>query len=482
MLFNSIEFAIFLTVVFVAYWFVFNRQVRLRNIYLIAVSYLFYGWWDWRFLILIMITSLTAFLTGLATGNALDKGKRKQAKFWNALNIIINITILCVFKYYNFFMTEFAARFLDGDASGLLTDLVLPVGISFYTFQALSYSIDVYRRTLPPTRNIIAFFAYIAFFPQLVAGPIERATNLLPQFCSPRHFDYPGAVDGMRRILWGLFKKIVVADNCGLIADHIFENYRMLPGSSILVGALFFSFQLYGDFSGYSDIAIGSARLFGFRLMDNFKFPYFSRNLNEFWQRWHISLTSWFRDYVYIPMGGSREGKHKLARNTLTVFLLSGLWHGADWTFIAWGGYHGLLLMPAIISGRKKKHRDTVAKGRLFPTIPELWAMGMTFLLVVMGRIFSRSSTLADALQCFGKIFSLSLFSIPKGCGSFRNLLFAMGAIAVMMTAEWLQRHRDHALALDSIRNPRLRWIIYYSLILCILFNGSVQTFIYFQF
>ncbi|MDE5626084.1 MAG: MBOAT family protein, partial [Muribaculaceae bacterium] len=314
MLFNSIEFAVFLVVVFLLYWFVFNRQERVRNLFVIAVSYLFYGWWDWRFLLLIAFTSLCSFVSGLVISRSHRLGRHGKARWACGLNVAVNLAILCLFKYYNFFMTEFAARFLDGDTSGLLVTLVLPVGISFYTFQALSYSIDVYRRKLEATSDVTAFFAYIAFFPQLVAGPIERATNLLPQFYSLRAFDYEGAVDGMRRILWGLFKKVVVADSCAAMVNTVFADYSTLPGSTLLIGAVLFAFQIYGDFSGYSDIAIGTARLFGFSLMQNFRNPYFSRDIGEFWRRWHISLNTWFRDYVYIPLGGSRTSKHKGVR------------------------------------------------------------------------------------------------------------------------------------------------------------------------
>lgn len=482
MLFNSVEFAVFLIIVFLLYWFVFNRRERVRNLFIIAVSYLFYGWWDWRFLLLIAFTSLCSFLSGIAVGRFHTKGSRAGARWACGLNIAVNLAILCLFKYYNFFMTEFAARFLDGDTSGMLVKLILPVGISFYTFQALSYSIDVYRRKLEPTRDATAFFAYIAFFPQLVAGPIERATNLLPQFYSLRRFDYAGAVDGMRRILWGLFKKVVVADSCAVLVNTIFADYGELPGSTLAIGAVLFAFQIYGDFSGYSDIAIGTARLFGFSLMQNFRVPYFSRDIGEFWRRWHISLNTWFRDYVYIPLGGSRVGKHKVVRNTFVIFLLSGLWHGANWTFIAWGGYHALLFVPLIATGRNRRHTDNVAQGRGFPTFAEMRGMAVTFCLVVVGWIFFRAETISDAWHYLARIFSGSFFSKPVGYGREHDLWVTLAWVVIMLAVEWVQRAREHGLAIGGVRPGWLRWVIYYAIIVSLFFGKGVETFIYFQF
>ena len=378
MLFNSIEFAIFLPVVFLLYWFVFNRNLKLQNLFIVVVSYVFYGWWDWRFLFLIAFTSLCSYLSGILIEKYRDRPRR--AKTVNVLNIVVNLLILGVFKYYNFFVTSFADLFLGGKTDGLLLKVILPVGISFYTFQALSYSIDVYRGKMEATRDVVQFFAYVSFFPQLVAGPIERATNLLPQFAKPRTFDYETGVDGMRQILWGLFKKMVVADNCAVYVDQVFSSGQAHSGCTILLAAVFFAFQIYGDFSGYSDIAIGTAKLFGIKLMRNFNVPYFSRDIAEFWRRWHISLTTWFRDYVYIPMGGSRCSKAKIIRNTLVIFLLSGFWHGANWTFIAWGVYHALLFLPLILLGKNRKYRDVVAENRFFPTWKEASQMLLTFL------------------------------------------------------------------------------------------------------
>lgn len=333
MLFNSLEFAIFLPIVFLLYWFVFNRNLKVQNFFIVVVSYLFYGWWDWRFLLLIAFTTFCSWLSGVLieryrTRRDQNPAMRNWAKLVSGTNIILNLGILGVFKYFNFFVASFVEAFASAGIHLQATTLhiVLPVGISFYTFQALSYSIDVYRKQLQPTKDIVAFFAYVSFFPQLVAGPIERATNLLPQFYKTRTFDYTQAVDGMRQMLWGFFKKIVIADNCAVYVNQVFDNYEVQTGSTLLIAAIFFAFQIYGDFSGYSDIAIGTARLFGFNLMRNFNFPYFSRDIGEFWRRWHISLTTWFRDYLYIPLGGSRVSKAKVIRNTQYVYYLFGKW------------------------------------------------------------------------------------------------------------------------------------------------------------
>jgi len=443
MLFNSIEFAIFLPVVFLLYWFVFNRNLRLQNLFVVVASYVFYGWWDWRFLLLIAFTSLCSYGSGLLIEKFRDTPRK--AKTINVLNIVINLLILGVFKYYDFFVTSFADLFLGGRTEGLLLKVILPVGISFYTFQALSYSIDVYRGKLEPTRDVVQFFAYVSFFPQLVAGPIERATNLLPQFAKPRTFDYDTGVDGMRQILWGLFKKMVVADNCAVYVDQVFSSWETQSGSTLLLAAVFFAFQIYGDFSGYSDIAIGTAKLFGIKLMRNFNVPYFSRDIAEFWRRWHISLTTWFRDYVYIPLGGSRCPKAKIVRNTFVIFLLSGFWHGANWTFIAWGAYHALLFLPLILTGKNRKYRDTVSEDRLLPTLQELGQMLLTFFLVVMGWIIFRAESIGEVGGIFTRLISQNFFSLPF-MGSILHAALAFGGIALMLFMEWLQRRQPHGL------------------------------------
>lgn len=480
MLFNSIEFAIFLPIVFLLYWFVFNRNLRLQNLFVVVVSYVFYGWWDWRFLFLMAFTSLCSWGSGLLIEKF--KATPKKAKAVSVLNIVINLLILGVFKYYDFFVGAFADAFLGGKKDGLLLNIILPVGISFYTFQALSYSIDVYRGKLKPTHDIAQFFAFVSFFPQLVAGPIERATNLLPQFEKPRRFDYDTAVDGLRQILWGLFKKMVVADNCAIYVDQVFSNYQSQSGSTLLLAAVLFTFQIYGDFSGYSDIAIGTAKLFGIKLMRNFNVPYFSRDIAEFWRRWHISLTTWFRDYVYIPLGGSRVSKAKVVRNTFVIFLLSGFWHGANWTFIVWGAYHALLFLPLILLGKNRKHTDVVATGRFFPSLKEMGQMLLTFFLAVVGWIVFRANTIEEAWNYICRLFSKSLFSVPW-LDSRHYYLPVIISIVLMLVVEWLQRNKEHAFDLSGIKSHVLKFGIYYVMVVALFwFGGRAESFIYFQF
>lgn len=484
MLFNSIEFAIFLPIVFFLYWFVFNRRLGFQNLFIVVVSYVFYGWWDWRFLLLMALTTFCSWLSGIL----MDKIRTQtgendiiKLQIISGANIVLNLTILGFFKYYNFFVESFidAFRLFGQELNFHSLKIILPVGISFYTFQALSYSIDVYRKKIEPSQDVVSFFAFVSFFPQLVAGPIERATNLLPQFYRKRTFEYDKAVDGMRQILWGLFKKIVVADNCAIYVNDVFANYQTQSGSTLLLAAIFFAIQIYGDFSGYSDIAIGTSRLFGFDLMRNFNFPYFSRDIAEFWRRWHISLTTWFRDYIYIPLGGSRGGTWMKVRNTFIIFLVSGFWHGANWTFVVWGAFHALLFLPLILLKQNRKHTDTVAEGRLFPNLKELSQILITFFLVVIGWVFFRADTMTSAIKYLEGIFSKSLISVPNLTGM-NGLLFG---IAVMTLIEWLQRDKQHGLQLTSIQNQYLRWIAYATVIFLIfMFGGRSETFIYFQF
>lgn len=481
MLFNSIEFAIFLPIVFLLYWFVFNKRLKIQNLFIVAVSYLFYGWWDWRFLLLIAFTSFCSWGSGLLIHKYRASGR--TAKLISAANITLNLAILGLFKYYDFFVQSFADLFFNGQSDGLLLHLILPVGISFYTFQALSYSIDIYRNKIQPTRDIVQFFAFVSFFPQLVAGPIERATNLLPQFSHARTFDYHSAVEGMRLILWGLFKKIVIADNCAQYVNTVFAHPIEYGSSTLLLAAILFAFQIYGDFSGYSDIAIGTARLFGIRLMRNFNVPYFSRDIAEFWRRWHISLTTWFRDYVYIPLGGSRCSKAKIIRNTFVIFLLSGFWHGANWTFIAWGVYHALLFLPLILLEKNRRYRDTVAEGRLLPNLKESFQILTTFLLVTVGWIIFRADNISQAWHYIAAIPSASLFSKPWHPPLIHTLhLFAF--ILIMLVEEWRHRSQGQPLQFTQIKSRTVRFALYLIIIATIaLFNpGTGNQFIYFQF
>ena len=481
MLFNSPAYAVFLPIVFLLHWFVFNKNLKLQNLFIVLASFFFYGWCDWRFLFLISFTAACSFRAGLLIEKY--RGEPNKARVVNTLNIVINLLILGVFKYYDFFASSFAEAFLGGKEDRLLLNLALPVGISFYTFKALSYSIDVYKGKQEPTHDVVQFFAFVCFFPQLLAGPIDRATTLLPQFAKPRTFDYETGVDGMRQILWGLFKKVVVADNCALFVNQVFSNYQTQSGSILLLAAVFFSFQIYGDFSGYSDMAIGSGKLLGINMMRNFKVPYFSRNIAEFWRRWHISLTSWFRDYVYIPMGGSRCSQGKVVRNTFVIFLLSGLWHGANWTFIAWGAYHALLFLPLILMGRNRKYRDTVAEGKLFPSIIELGQMLLTFVLVLFGWILFRSDTIGDAWAYFTRMLQWGTLRACYRFFTLPEIRFYTVSVLVMLMVEWMWGDGRHSLSESLLRYRPLRWGFYVACGLSVLlFRQDASAFIYFQF
>lgn len=484
MLFNSIDFAVFLPVVFLAYWFVFNKNIKIQNFFLLVASYVFYGWWDWRFLFLILFSTVVDFLVGKGMSNEDDPTKRKVLL---GISLFINLGLLGFFKYYNFFIDNFIKAFsLFGSSIHPNTlNVILPVGISFYTFQTLSYSIDIYKRKLEPARDFISFSTFVSFFPQLVAGPIERATHLLPQFYKKREFDYGLAVNGMRQILWGLFKKIVIADSCAEYANLIFNNSTEYSGSTLLLGALFFTFQIYGDFSGYSDIAIGTSRLFGFDLMQNFNFPYFSRDIAEFWRRWHISLSTWFRDYLYIPLGGSKGGTWMKLRNTFIIFIVSGFWHGANWTFLVWGFLNALYFLPLLLTNNNRNNLGSIAQGKLFPSFREFISIATTFGLTVLAWIFFRARDLSHAFSYISEIFSKSLLEVPR----FSNRLGAVQAIVfvvIFLCIEWVGR--DGKFAIDTLglkwKRP-LRYTIYYILIIVIMYSSlgnSNQEFIYFQF
>lgn len=482
MLFNSIDFAIFLPIVFLLYWFVANRNLKLQNLLIVVASYLFYGWWDWRFLSLILFSTIIDYSIGRKLRTEENQNKRKVL-LWTS--ILMNLGFLGFFKYYNFFLDNFVTAFsffgTEINAQGL--NIILPVGISFYTFQTLSYTIDVYKRNLEPTKDFIALSAFVSFFPQLVAGPIERATNLLPQFYKKRQFDYSKAVDGMRQILWGLFKKIVIADNCAEFANQIFNNSADMNGSTLLLGAIFFTFQIYGDFSGYSDIAIGTSRLFGFNLKQNFAFPYFSRDIAEFWRRWHISLSTWFRDYLYIPLGGSRGGTWMKVRNTFIIFIVSGFWHGANWTFIVWGALNAVYFLPLLLTNNNRNNIGTVAQGKLIPNIKELSFMLLTFGLTVFAWIFFRADNIGHALEITSNIFSSSLFELPIIKNEY-NFLIVLLLLLVFICIEWFGREWQYPLEkLGFTWLPYLRWSFYLLIFtLTLLLGGSQQGFIYFQF
>ena len=483
MLFNSLDFAVFLPIVFILYWFATQRNLRLQNALIVAASYVFYGWWDWRFLSLIIFSTMVDYSIGKRLKSEEKQGIRKLL-LWSS--IIVNLGFLGFFKYYNFFLDNFIAAFsfLGQEIHANSLNIILPVGISFYTFQTLSYTIDVYKKKLEPTEDFIAFSAFVCFFPQLVAGPIERATNLLPQFYKKRTFEYDKAADGLRQILWGLFKKVVIADNCAEYANLIFNNYQDYNGSTLLLGAIFFTFQIYGDFSGYSDIAIGISRLFGFNLMQNFATPYFSRDIAEFWRRWHISLSTWFRDYLYIPLGGSKGGTWIKVRNTFIIFLVSGFWHGANWTFIVWGGLNALYFLPLLLLKRNRTNLGVIAEGRILPSLKEFWQMGTTFLLTVLAWVFFRAESITHAINYLRGLFTENLIEIPDFSG-IRGALTVIIILGFSLITEWYSRGTSHALCNIKYFNPFNRWICYIVLSFCIIFyrqSNQAIEFIYFQF
>ena len=483
MLFNSIEFAIFLPIVFLLYWFVINKSIKTQNILLLAASYFFYGWWDWKALSLIVFSSIVDYYVGVRLATEERQSKRK---FLLSVSLFVNIGFLAFFKYFNFFAESFADAFtlFAGHIEPTRLNIILPVGISFYTFQTLSYSIDVYRRKLEPTKDVVAFFTFVSFFPQLVAGPIERATNLLPQFYKSRQFDYAKAVDGLRQITWGLFKKIVIADSCAVYVNDIFANHSSYSGSTLFIGGVFFAFQIYGDFSGYSDIAIGTSRLFGFDLMKNFAFPYFSRDIAEFWRRWHISLSTWFKDYVYIPLGGSKGNKWMKIRNTFVIFLVSGFWHGANWTFIVWGFINALYFLPLMLRDKNRKNTNVVAEGKQWPSVLEIAQMGLTFFLTIIAWIFFRADNLTHAFAILKRIFSPSFIDISSNWTDGYVTILHLSLIVVLVLFDWKNRSMPHGLSIVP-KNAFVRKSLYVTLVFFILFLGNYHTktdFIYFQF
>lgn len=478
MLFTSLEFGIFLPVVFSIYWMLQGRGLAWQNLFLVIASYIFYGWWDWRFLTLIFASSIIDFYVAMGIHRSRDPVRRRLLL---VTTLVVNLGLLAVFKYYNFFADQLNAAwsFFGGNPSLASLNLILPVGISFYTFQTLSYSIDVYRGRLTPTKNLITFLGYVSFFPQLVAGPIERAANLLPQFEVRRKFLRSRAEDGLRQILWGLFKKIAVADVCAEHVNAAFNATGEHGSIFLLIGAVLFAFQIYGDFSGYSDIAIGISKLFGFQLRRNFHVPYFSRDLGEFWRRWHISLSSWFKDYVYIPLGGSRVSRTYAIRNIFIVFLISGLWHGANWTFIVWGALNACFFIPLFLQSRNRVNTDIVAENRVLPTFSEFLSMGLTFAITVFLWVFFRAESLSHAMEYFTRIATqwnfMHNFYLPK---------MPFVSIGVLVLVEWIHRRCDHGLQLNTRHMPRpVRWVVYYILIGIILaMNSPENEFIYFQF
>ena len=472
MLFNSLPFAVFLPIVFAVYWALHN-SLRSQNIMLLTASYIFYGWWDARFLSLIVASTVVDYLLGQYLAAATNALKRKLLL---TASMIFNLGLLGVFKYYNFFMENFIeiANSVGLHTNPVLLKIALPVGISFYTFQTMSYTIDIYRKQLEPTKDFIAFAAFVGYFPQLVAGPIERASNLLPQMSKRRYFDYQKAVDGMRQALWGFFKKVVIADAVAPLVDQAFGDPSGFSAIALITGALLFSIQIYCDFSGYSDIAIGISKIFGIDLMQNFRTPYFSRDIAEFWRRWHISLSTWFRDYLYIPLGGSRGSTALKVRNTFAIFIVSGFWHGANWTFIIWGLINALLFLPLLLAKRNRSNLNN-------PEISDLHRILLTFSITTIAWIFFRADSLSHAIDYLQNI---AIWNSGKSLSIKPTLVVY---IALLFFGDWIGRKHDFALNTLSegilSKSPWLRLTLYLSLAyLILLYIGGQQNFIYFQF
>jgi alginate O-acetyltransferase complex protein AlgI len=476
MLFNSLEYILFLPTVFILYWFVFKKDLKLQNLLILISSYVFYGWWDWRFLSLIFLSTVVDYFVGLKIYDSQDN-KVKKTYLW--VSILFNLGLLGFFKYFNFFIDswiDLLGSFGYEQKSVWTLNVILPVGISFYTFQTMSYSLDIYYKKLKPTRDFISFASFVSFFPQLVAGPIERASNLLPQILTKRVFKYEQGVQGLRLILWGMFKKVVIADSLGPRVDNIFAGYQTMDGGVLLLGLIYFSFQIYCDFSGYSDIAIGTAKLFGIELMTNFKFPYFSRDIGEFWRRWHISLSSWFRDYLYIPLGGSKSGKWVSIKNIFLIFIVSGFWHGANLTFIMWGLIHASLYIPLFLIGKNRQYTtDVVAEKNLLPSIKEIFQVGITFLSTMIAWTFFRSESISASFIYLNNI--LSKFSIPSYQRS--GLIF----VFIIIGLDWMWR--INAREPLNKKNKYIRWPLYLGIMYMILGHVEIidlSQFIYFQF
>ena len=477
MLFNSLDFAIFLPLVFILYWGLCKKNKRHQNLLILVASYVFYGWWDWRFLSLLSLSTLVDFAVGYYLAKRTKPIYRKGLLY---ISLAVNVGLLGFFKYYNFFIDSFttAFTFFGGSIQPNTLNIILPVGISFYTFQTLSYTIDVYRRKLEPTQDFIAFATFVSFFPQLVAGPIERATHLLPQFYKKRAFNREQAIIGVKQIIWGLFKKIVIADSCAQYVDDIFSNADTATSFTLILGAVYFAFQIYGDFSGYSDIAIGTARLFSIRLLPNFRYPYFSRDIAEFWRRWHISLSTWFRDYIYIPLGGNRRSKVKHFTNVFIVFVVGGLWHGASWNFIIWGGLNALFFIPIVFFKQKNFLNDTVAQHRYLPNMRELMGIVITFIKIAGVCIFFRAISLSQAWDYIVGIgyFDMGIELLSIGRYSFEMLPL----ITIMLFFEWFSRKQEFPLA-----SSNYSYVKTIAIIIMILVFGSfsyIQDFVYFQF
>ena len=483
MLFNSISFLIFLPIVYGLYWWIqslenFKHTISVQNIVLLISSYFFYAYWNIWFLGLLIFSTSLDYFSGLKIeGSTTNQNK----KIWFWLSICINLGLLGLFKYFNFFSINLSELFRNfgWTYQPMLLLIALPVGISFYTFHGLSYVIDIYNDKIKAEKNILNYSLFVCFFPLLVAGPIERAQHLIPQLVQKKVFNRAKTIHGLQQMLWGFFKKIVIADNCAVFVNQIFSDYENLNSSSLFVGAIFFSFQIYGDFSGYTDIALGAARLFGIELFNNFSYPYFSKSINEFWKRWHISLTSWFRDYIYIPMGGNRVNPIRKVINTIIVFLISGFWHGANWTYISWGFLNSIFILPKTLSQKTQSNHSNKLLNKVFGTIQML----VTFLTVSILWVFFRSKSVYDALKYLQNLAYKWNAILPDFNGRKSALVLSI-IIFVFMIFEWIGKSYNCPLAImNSFKNKWLKWGFYYAIIFCILYfyRGNDQ-FIYFQF
>lgn len=474
MLFNTIYFILFFSFVFLFYWIILGKKRKYQNIFLLLASYFFYSCWDWRFLFLLLFSTLLDYFSGIR----IEKSSDKKRKKWLWISICINLSFLGIFKYYNFFISSFSELLnqFGINYSPLLLNVILPVGISFYTFHGLSYVIDVYNQKIKTEKNFIDYGLFVSFFPLLVAGPIERASHLLPQIKKNRFFNHQKASDGLKQILWGWFKKVIIADQCAIIANDIFANYEDYNGGTLLIGAVCFAFQIYGDFSGYSDMALGTARMLGFELLKNFNYPYFSRNISEFWRKWHISLSSWFRDYLYIPLGGNRVSKWKIVRNTFITFIVSGFWHGANWTFIVWGGVNALFILPSILKSNTNK--NIVTKENSILSLKEFLQIISTFLVTIIIWIFFRSETVFDAFSYINSMFCNFSWNLDYKINNSFVFLFLLFFIIL----EWRGRFFNYAI--EKVSNHSwINYSFYYLLLIIIfVFAGEHQKFIYFQF
>jgi len=479
MLFNSVHFLVFFPVVVAIY---FALRDRYRWIWLLAASYYFYMSWRPGYVVVIWLLTIVDYVAGIRIADAPTRERKRQ---FLALSLVANLGLLAVFKYFDFFNDTLSSvlGFAHIRYVPPVLDLVLPIGISFHTFQAISYTVDVYKGRVRPERNLGYFALYVAFFPQLVAGPIERAGNLQPQIRQRHDFDYALAADGLRLMLWGFYKKLVVADRVALYVNSVYERPEAHTGPQLLVATYLFAYQIYCDFSGYSDIAIGAAKVLGYRLSTNFSFPYAAHGVGDFWHRWHISLSTWFRDYVYIPLGGSRVSSWRVYSNLMVVFLLSGLWHGANWTFVAWGGIHGALLVVEHATAGVRRRFDTLVGLDRALVLRRAISVLVTFHLVVFAWIFFRAESLRDAMTIVGRIFTIPGSTLAVGDVGMDELLFAIGAIVVLEIVQAAQRR----MSLNRFvkRQPMLiRWSLYYAVVIAIVLFGRFdeREFIYFQF